>query len=119
MFDTQEMTGSGGSSSKYTLVAVTSNARIGTKELGDGITRIRVEPRDGAYFSFPSAWKTPGSGSYERRYSIVVANADVKAAVLDAFRVITGAKFATASAFEGSIPPVKPVNVFPGYKSHD
>ena len=116
MFNTNPMTGTDGPSSHYQLVAVTANARIGHKSLG-GTTRIRVEPQDGATFSFPPNWKAPDGGPTSNRYSIVVKNEDVKAATLDALRVVTGANFSTVSAVEGEMPPVKPVVAIPAYKA--
>ena len=92
MFNTQPMKGSTGSN--FTLVAVTTTARLGYRDLGLNQFRVRVEPQEGAKFSFPSGWRSPETstpGANTNRYSIVVLgtkNRDV--ALLDAFRIING-----------------------------
>lgn len=118
-FNTSPMTGTG-QSSNYTLFAVTETARIGFIHVGGGKTRVRVEPQDGASFSaFPKGWLQPDGGGSHNRFSIVVPTAQYPAALLDAFRIVSGVSVETKNVLAGDLPPVKPVLALPTYNGGD
>lgn len=66
---------------KYSVLAITSRGRVGVRDLGGGIYRIRVEPlRDtkgvaGRHLARNAGWKQPGDQG-QPRYSMVVYNGE-------------------------------------------
>lgn len=82
---TTEMFGTTGST--YKVVADTERAVIGKRYLGNGTTRVRVEPKDGDRFEFPENWKTPDDGN--ERYSVVVNNNQLAATLAKAFEIVS------------------------------
>lgn len=81
----------GSTGSTYKVVFETENTLVGTRDLGDGTTRVRVNLKPGGKVDTESfkpvntfnTWKFPGYG--QNRYSTVVSNANVFDALLEAF----------------------------------
>jgi hypothetical protein len=90
----------GTTGTNFNLFAVTENARIGYRALGNGQFRVRVEPQAGASFTFPDQWSSPENGN--NRHSIVVSGENLKAAILDALRIVSGSVGGTKSYLDDS-----------------